>query len=48
MGKFLDKLDHPVVFVFFLMLALAGATSIAFYAARAMGLNGAATALKHP
>jgi hypothetical protein len=48
LGKFLDKLDHPVVFVFFLMLALAGATSIFYYFTKSMGLQGAASALKHP
>lgn len=48
MGNVLDKLDHPVVFVFFLMLALAGASSIFYYFAKANGVQGAATALRHP
>lgn len=48
MSKLLDKLDHPVVFVFFLMLALAGATSIFYYITKGAGLQGAASVLKHP
>lgn len=46
MGNLLDALDHPIVFVFFLMLALAGLSSIFIYLFKAAGVQGAATAIQ--
>jgi hypothetical protein len=42
----LDALDHPIVFVFALMLALAGMSSIFIYATKSVGLFGAAKAVQ--
>jgi hypothetical protein len=41
----LDALDHPIVFVFFLMLALAGLSSVFIYIFKSGGLQGAATTI---
>jgi hypothetical protein len=46
-GKLLDALDHPIVFVFFLMLALAGLSSVCIYIAKSAGMGGAASALQN-
>lgn len=46
MGKFLDAADHPVVFVLFLSMAVAGMLSILSWGAKAANHPGAAAVLK--
>ena len=47
MEKLFDELDHPVVFVFFLLLALKGMGSIVTYLAKRSGINGLANLEQH-
>lgn len=43
-----DALDHPVMFVLFLTLAVAGMASILTWGAKASGHSGAAVLFQHP
>jgi len=47
MVDFLKKLDHPLLFLFFLLLALNGLKSFLVWGAIELGLPGAASLLRH-
>lgn len=44
----LDSLDHPVVFILFVSLAVCGMLAILTWGAKAAGWSGAAAVLQHP
>jgi hypothetical protein len=46
--KFLDKLDHPLLFVLFMLLALKGLESVITWGAKEAGLNGLAHLMQTP
>jgi hypothetical protein len=46
-GKLLDALDHPVIFVFALGLALVGLYGVAVYAMSEAGWSGPAQAIRN-
>lgn len=47
MEKFLDGLDHPIIFVFLLALALGGAMSLLSWGFKAADMPGAANVIKN-
>jgi hypothetical protein len=47
MVEFLKKLDHPLLFLFFLILATTGLKSFLAWGASELGLPGAASFLRH-
>jgi hypothetical protein len=47
-GKVLDALDHPIVFVFFITLAVLGMSSLLTWGFKAAGLPGPAALSQHP
>lgn len=48
MDKVVEKLDHPVLFVVFLFLALWGTAGVLTHVAKRAGLNGVASAIQNP
>ena len=44
----LTDFDHPLVFVFFLMLALVAMQGIVTWGAKRAGFNGLAALIQHP
>jgi hypothetical protein len=48
MNDFIDGLNHPLLFVFFMLLALWGMASIVTYAFKAVGWQGPAALVQHP
>lgn len=48
MKDFMKTLDHPLLFLFFLLLALTGLSSVVTWGFKAAGLNGPATLIQHP
>lgn len=45
---FLKHLDHPIVFLFFLLLALKGLEAVITWGAKAAGFQGLASLIQHP
>lgn len=45
--EFLRKLDHPLLFLFFLLLALTGLKAFLVWGASELQLPGAANLMKH-
>lgn len=43
MGRFLDSLNHPILFVLFLILAMKGLSSVIVYISKRLGLSGPAS-----
>ncbi len=48
MNEFLNSLDHPVVFVFLMAIAIACALAVMTAGAKAAGLPGPAALFQHP
>lgn len=48
MKKTLDALDHPIVFVFFLTLAVIGMQSVLTWAFKSLNAPGPAALTQHP
>jgi hypothetical protein len=44
----LEKLDHPILFVLFLFLALWGTAGVVTHASKRLGLHGVASAVQNP
>lgn len=47
-NKVLDAMDHPIVFVFFMTLAVLGASALLTWGFKAAGLPGPAALAQHP
>lgn len=43
-----EDLDHPILFVFFAMLAIVGMQSLVTWGAKALGLIGLSELVQHP
>ena len=48
MKDFIKSLDHPLLFLFFLLLALKGLESVLTWGFKEAGLPGAAALTQHP
>lgn len=48
MKKFLDEMDHPVPFIFFMLLALWGMAALLTHLAKSLGYNGPASFFQTP
>ena len=46
--EFLQKFDHPLLFLFFLILAMKGFESVFTWAAKKAGQQGLASMMQHP
>jgi hypothetical protein len=46
--EFLKHLDHPLLFLLFLFMALKGFEAVVTWAAKEAGLNGLAVLAQHP
>ena len=46
--EFLKKLDHPLLFILFMLLALKGLESVITWGAKEAGINGLASIMQHP
>lgn len=46
--EFLKKLDHPILFLVFLMLALKGTEAVVTWGAKKANLPGLAALVQHP
>lgn len=44
----LEALDHPLMFVFFMLLAITGMASLITWGAKEAGLDGLAALVQHP
>jgi len=44
----LEKLDHPLLFVLFMMMAMLGMQAIITWGAKEMGWDGLAAIVQHP
>jgi hypothetical protein len=44
--EFLKKLDHPLLFIFFMLLALKGLSAVVVWGAKSAGWNGLANLLQ--
>jgi hypothetical protein len=44
--EFLKKLDHPLLFILFMLLALKGASAVIVWGAKSMGWNGLANLMQ--
>lgn len=44
----LDRLDHPILFVLFAMMAIVGLQSLITWGAKEAGWNGLAALVQHP
>lgn len=48
MERFLDTIDHPIVFVLFMTMAVFGVAAIVTWGAKQMGWTGIANFFQHP
>ncbi len=48
MERLLDALDHPIIFVLFMTLAVFGVAAMATWGAKKMGWAGIANFFQHP
>lgn len=48
MNSLLDKFDHPLPFLIFMLLALWGMAAILTWGAKRMGWDGVASFFQHP
>jgi len=48
MPEFLKKLDHPLLFLFFLLLALKGLEAVLTWGFKELRWNGPAALIQHP
>jgi hypothetical protein len=48
MSDFVDGLNHPLLFVFFMLLALWGMAAIVTYVFKTLGWSGPAAWIQHP
>ncbi len=48
MEDFLDGLNHPLLFVFFLLMALWGMASVLTFVFKKLGWQGPASFIQHP
>jgi hypothetical protein len=46
--EFLRRLDHPILFLIFLLLALKGTEAVITWGAKAANLPGLASLIQHP
>lgn len=46
--KVLDSLDHPIIFIFFVTLAVCGTMSLLTWGFKAAGMAGPAAVVQHP
>lgn len=46
--EFLKKLDHPLLFLLFMLLALKGLESVITWGAKEAGMSGLAALVQHP
>lgn len=46
--EFLKKLDHPLLFLFFLLIALKGLEAMLTWGAKEAGMPGLAALIQHP
>ena len=48
MGGFMDGLNHPLLFLLFMLMALWGLASILTYVFKELGWSGPAALVQHP
>lgn len=48
MNKALDALDHPVIFIFFVTLAVCGMSALLTWGFKTLGWTGPAALFQHP
>lgn len=48
MKEFLQRLDHPLLFLFFLLIALKGLEAVLTWGFKSIHLDGAAALMQHP
>lgn len=48
MERILDTLDHPIMFVFFMTLAVFGTAAVATWGFKRLGWTGPAAFFQHP
>lgn len=46
--KFLERFDHPIFFIFFMLLAITGLQAVLTWGAKEMGWAGLANLMQHP
>jgi len=48
MGKWVDELNHPLLFLIFMLLALWGLAAVMTHVSKRLGLPGPAAFFQHP